>query len=92
MTSVFALEDTLAFFARRYGRFDTIILATWALDVLSGRAFELARIEWMVDRQSGAREIVPWVAHTVDAGKRAELVRGIADLAKQEKAQGQADR
>ncbi len=92
MTSVFALEDALAYFARRYGRDDTVILATWALDVLSGRAFELARIEWMMDRQSGAREIVPWVAHTVDAGKREELVRGIADLAKQEKAQGQADR
>ena len=89
MTSV---EDALTYFANRYGRDDTVILATWALDVLSGRAFELARIEWMVDRQSGAREIVPWVAHTVDAGKREELVRGIADLAKQEKAQGQADR
>jgi hypothetical protein len=84
MTSVFALEDALAYFARRYGRFDTVILATWALDVLSGRAFELARIEWMVDRQSGAREIVPWVAHTVDAGRREELVRYLEDLAKLE--------
>ena len=92
MTSVFALEDALAFFARRYGRDDTVILATWALDVLSGRAFELARIEWMMDQQSGAREIVPWVAHTVDAGKREELVRRLEDLASQEKAQGQADR
>ena len=89
MTSV---EDALTEFARRYGRDDTVILTTWALDILSGRAAELARIEWMVDRQSGAREIVPWVAHLVDAGKREELVRGIADLAKQEKAQGQADR
>ena len=89
MTSV---EDALKYFANRYGRDDTVILATWALDILSGSAAELARIEWMVDRQSGAREIVPWVAHTVDAGKREELVRGIADLAKQEKAQGQADR
>lgn len=92
MTSVFALEDTLAFFARRYGRDDTVILATWALDVLSGRATELARIEWMVDRQSGAREIVPWVAHTVDAGKREELVRRLEDLARQEEERGQADR
>ena len=92
MTSVFALEDTLAYFARRYGRDDTVILATWALDVLSGRATELARIEWMVDRQSGAREIVPWVAHTVDAGKREELVRRLEDLARQEEERGQADR
>lgn len=92
MTSVFALEDTLAFFARRYGRFDTIILATWALDVLDGRAFELARIEWMMDQRSGAREIVPWVAHTVCAGKREELVRRLEDLARQEEERGQADR
>lgn len=78
MTSV---EDALTYFANRYGRESTIILAVWALDVLSGRAFELARIEWMVDRQSGAREIVPWVAHTVDAGKRDELLSGIEALA-----------
>ena len=92
MTSVFALEDALAYFARRYGRIDTVILVTWALDVLSGRTAELARIEWMVDRQSGAREIVPWVAHTVDAGKREELVRRLEDLARQEEERGQADR
>ena len=92
MTSVFALEDALAYFVRRYGRDDTVTLVTWALDVLSGRAFELARIEWMVDRQSGAREIVPWVAHTVDAGKREELVRRLEDLARQEEERGQADR
>ena len=78
MTSV---EDALKYFANRYGRDDTVILATWALDILSGRAAELARIEWMVDRQSGAREIVPWVVHTCDAGRRGELVRGIEALA-----------
>ena len=89
MTSV---EDALTEFARRYGRDDTVILTTWALDILSGRAAELARIEWMVDRQSGAREIVPWVAHTVCAGKREELVRRLEDLARQEEERGQADR
>ena len=78
MTSV---EDALTCFANRYGRDDTVILATWALDILSGRAAELARIEWMVDRQSGAREIVPWVVHTCDAGGRKEILRGIEALA-----------
>ena len=78
MTSV---EDALTNFVRRYGRDDTVILATWALDILSGRAAELARIEWMVDRQSGAREIVPWVVHTCDAGRRKEILRGIDALA-----------
>lgn len=78
MTSV---EDALKYFANRYGRDDTVILATWALDVLSGRAAELARIEWMVDRLSGAREIVPWVTHAIGAGKREELLSGIEALA-----------